>query len=306
MRFYRQLFWFSPLRKVALLTVSVFLFWAPVIWEDAKLRGEESAEKLNPDEPASRELVLETLREWIALPPEVLVHWDRSVEEGKIPENVLLLSKEVFFNPDNDAEPVEVTLPDGEVVYGLSKEQFGPNFGANIHQEDLDKLMPDILALMKAVESYAMERYGDPSPETRMHFDDDELQFFLAFGEEGAGRKEISFSRNSEERTYYLEKESFLKGSHIFRGRKISFYDARSYSLGLTLTEEGQELLAQATRENTPGHIAIVFKGEILNVPTFREELSMKDVHVTGLDENTVEMILEKGNTRFFQLFEKE
>ncbi|MCH8475413.1 MAG: hypothetical protein LAT55_09320 [Opitutales bacterium] len=275
--------------------------------ENKDSKGKEEIVKF--DEPVPREVVLDLLQQWFSLPSEDIVHWDQAVAEGRISRNLQLFEKELHGFHEVDYEnvqpTVEITLPDGEVFYSLRLEDLGPNLRANLTQEDLNKLLPDVIAAGQAFREYVLQTYGDHSPNTRMYFEDDDLEFVLAYQEERPETRPVEVERPySGSRVYYLERESFLQGSHVFRGRKSPVSEI-DFAFHLDLTSDGREILARVTRENRSGHIAILFQGEVLSIPSFRGELDTSGIQVTGLGKEKIQKILTKGNQGFFRFRQK-
>ncbi|MCC5788873.1 MAG: hypothetical protein JJT75_04510 [Opitutales bacterium] len=289
----------------------LFLFLSSsLVHGEEETKGSPEEEEISKfDEPVPRELVVDLLQQWFSLPPEDTVHWDKAVAEGRISRQLQLFAKELHgfheIDHENVQPPVEVTLPNGEVVHGIRPEDLGPNLGANLTQEDLNQLMPDVIAAAEAYKKYVLQKYGDHSPDTRMHFEEGDLEFVLAYQEERPETRPFEVERPfSNSRVYYLEKKSFLQGGHIFRGRK-SPVSENDFAFHLDLTSEGREILARVTRDNRPGHMAILFQGEVLSVPSFREELDTSRIQVTGLEQEKIRKILTQGNQGFFRFRQK-
>ena len=58
----------------------------------------------------------------------------------------------------------------------------------------------------------------------------------------------------------------------------------RSYEVALTLTDEGAEKFAEATRENLGLQIPIVYDGEVISAPTVQAEITGGNPSITNME----------------------
>ncbi len=265
--------------------------------------GAVDGQVLDPEQPAPRELVLETFRQMLALPPEDQINWDKAVEAGRIPPNVQVLHEYLRDRPHEDVwdavPPPEMrVLPDGREVEVFPVEVLGPNLGANVTQEDLDRLLPELADAHERIEAYSRTRYDDPDPWSRVRFEPEDFEIAIAYEEEQPGTEKKVLTRGEAGMEYFVERDRLLAGRHVHRAWQVTDDSGRAI-MYLDFSEEGAEIIAQATREAVGGYLALMVRGELLSVPRIRAEITGGEVSITGLDPETFRAIIEEGKSRF-------
>ena len=84
-----------------------------------------------------------------------------------------------------------------------------------------------------------------------------------------------------------------IRGNVLIEGTDIKSAEARgytdnlgknSYEVALTLTDEGAEKFAEATRENLGLQIPIVYDGEVISAPTVQAEITGGNPSITNME----------------------
>lgn len=227
--------------------------------------GEEE-EALDPTQPAPRDRVLDTLREKLALSAEDTVHWDEAVAAGRIPPNVVILREYLVargeeLHWDEIDLPPSVTLPDGREISPLPIELLGPNLGANVTQEDLNTLSPDLAEAQQRVDEYS-RALNAPEPPDPLFAEEAPLEGGLersdfavtyAFDAERPGTVEevltlVRPNGGTFSRPIYVDPEPFIDGKHV-RDVFLVYHEYGRVAVVIKLNEEGTKSLAEATRD---------------------------------------------------------
>lgn len=242
--------------------------------------------ELDPSRPVPRELVLETFREMLALPPEVVVEWDAAVADGRIPRNVAVLSEYIQarargLDIEELGPPPSATLPDGSVAHGIYLELLGPNVGANVTQEDLDVFIPDIAAAQRNANAYQAERYQKwmdaEFPLIPVDLAADDFMISVVLAESSSEDEGIEMEYTFHHETKILR----ISTPPIIDGRDVAAIRDRPDPEGGPLVEihlsaAGSTALAEATANaaGNPMQMAYIMNGEIVAAPHLRFQLT--------------------------------
>lgn len=242
--------------------------------------------ELDTSRPVPRELVLETFREMLDLPPEVVVEWDDAVADGRISRNIAVLTEYIQsrarkIDIEELGPPPSATLPDGSVAHGIYLELLGPNVGAEVTQEDLDLFIPDLAAAQRNVNDYQAERHQEwmdaEFPLIPMNLAAEDFMISVVLTEPSSADEwiEMEYTSNQETKTLRISKTPVVDGREVAALRDRSDPE-KGPLVEIHLSEAGTTALAEATAgavEN-PMQTAYILNGEILSAPHLRLHLT--------------------------------
>lgn len=260
--------------------------------------------ELDLSRPVPRDQVLDLFRQVFAMPAEDFLNWEESVKAGKIPADVRAFHEQIIaFNAENEIDPEalsteglpSIDLPDGPRVYPVLKATLGPQIGANVSQEDLNTLLPELADLNQRIwDIEAREAEDDPSAGadfTVVHLMPADLAISRVREAPSADTISFATSQGDDPDVLHVERPAILDGRHVV-GARIG--TEPFVSLHVRLTEEGSELLAKATAEHTGKMFAILIGGEYHSAVAIGGQIKTRNLQLPGsLTEERARLILD-------------
>lgn len=289
-------------RAFLLFILGLCLAAVVVTYTKSSSKSDESghARELDLTRPVPRDQVLELFRQVFAMPAEDFLNWEKSVEAGKIPPDVRAFHEQIIaFNEENDIDPAAlateglpfIDLPDGPRVYPVLKATLGPHIGANVSQEDLNTLLPELADLNQRIWDVEARKAEAGAGFTAVQLRPADLG--ISRVREAPAANTVSFATSQGDDSYVLhvERPAILDGRHVM-GARIN--TEPFVSLYLRLTDEGSKILAEATAKHTGETFAILIGGEYHSAIPIVGQVQTRQLQLPGsFTEERARLILD-------------
>lgn len=229
--------------------------------------AEQESGPLDLSQPVPREQVLDLFKQLFALPAEDYLYWKEAGAAGRIPEDVRAFQENIItFNKETVLAPEDlsteglpsVDLPDGPRVYPVLKATLPPAIGAEISQEDLNSLLPELADLQQRIWKFEEEEARKAEVFTKAQLKADDLT--IALVKDAASENTVTVVVPGEkEGSLHVRMPALLDGRHV---KGVRMATKPFVSLHIELTDEGSELLGKVTAEHAGKIFAILIGGE--------------------------------------------